>query len=220
MPPLTADPCPLCGAQPARPFAQVRQRDYHHCPRCQLVYLQPAQRLAARAERAHYETHENDPGDRGYRQFLNRLAAPLVARLPAGARGLDYGCGPGPALATMLAEQGFPTAIYDPFFAPDPQPLRHTYDFITCSETIEHFYQPGREFARLNTLLRPDGWLGLMTQMRRDECAFERWQYVSDPTHVCFYHAQTMHWLAAHFGWTLHAPQPTVTLFHKPPSAL
>ena len=31
---------------------------------------------------------------------------PLLARLGPASHGLDYGCGPGPALATMLREEG------------------------------------------------------------------------------------------------------------------
>ena len=61
--------------------------------------------------------------DAGYRRFLSKLADPLMARLAPGARGLDYGCGPGPALAAMLREAGHEVALYDPFFAPDPAPL-------------------------------------------------------------------------------------------------
>ncbi len=82
---------------------------------------------------AHYLHHENHLDDPGYRRFLSKLADPLLARLPAGSKGLDYGCGPGPALAAMLREAGHQVALYDPFFHPDLTPLERSYDFETCT---------------------------------------------------------------------------------------
>ncbi|HEX2205316.1 MAG TPA: class I SAM-dependent methyltransferase [Longimicrobium sp.] len=212
------EPCPLCGAGEARPFAEAHGRRYWECGRCRLVFLDPAQRLDAAAERAHYGTHENDPDDPGYRAFLDRLAAPLAARLAPGAEGLDYGSGPGPALARMLEERGFGMSLYDPFFAPDASVLERAYDFVTCTETAEHFFAPGDEFRRFDALLRPGGWLGVMTEMRTDERDFARWRYARDPTHVSFYRAETMEWIARAHGWALERPHRDVALFHKPAS--
>lgn len=151
---------------------------------------------------------------------MSRLCDPLLERLPAGVEGLDYGSGPGPTLSFMLAERGFEIAIYDPFFAPDPEALRRSYDFITCTEVVEHFHAPGDELDRLNRLLRPGGWLGVMTELLREGCAFENWHYVRDPTHVCFYRPETMQWIARRYGWTLDVPHPNVALFRKQASAL
>lgn len=119
----------------------------------------------------------------------------------------------------MLAEQGFRVAIYDPYFAPDDAALCRSYDFITCTEVVEHLHSPGDEFDRLNRLLRPGGWLGVMTEVLREGRAFERWHYVRDPTHVCFYRPKTMQWIARHYGWVLHVPHPNVALFQKRRSA-
>ena len=109
------------------------------------------------AEHAFYRTHENDPDDPGYRRFLARLATPLLDRLPARSRGLDYGCGPGPALAAMLREAGHAVALYDALFFPDPSVFGARYDFIACSETVEHFHDPAGQFDRLGALLSPGG---------------------------------------------------------------
>jgi len=208
--------CPLCLGAPSCPFSEVRGHCYFECPVCKLVFLSPEQRPTPEVERAHYGTHQNDPGDPGYRAFLNRLAGPLVQELSAGARGLDYGAGPGPTLSVMLAEQGFPTAVYDPYFAPDKAPLQHPHDFITCSETVEHFHAPAADFALFDALLRPGGWLGIMTQTREPARPFHAWHYVQDPTHVCFYHEATFAWIASAYGWTLELPAKNVALFHKP----
>jgi hypothetical protein len=195
----------------------LQERRYQACDTCGLVFMAPEHRLGPEAERAHYGTHRNDPADPAYRAFLGRVAVPLVERLPAGATGLDFGCGPGPALAVMLAEQGFPTALYDPFFAPDPGVLERTYQFVTCTETAEHFHSPALEFERLDRLLAPGAWLAVMTGLLRDDCAFERWHYARDPTHVCFYRSRTMQWIAGRFGWLLTSPGGDVVLFRKPP---
>jgi len=208
-------PCPLCGAPPERRVAEIRELVYLGCGVCGLVYLSPDQRLDARGERARYETHENEPGDPRYRAFLNQVAEPLITRLPKGATGLDFGSGPGPTLSLMLAERGFPTRIHDPFFAPDPDALtgEGRYDFITCTETAEHFFDPGFEFERLARLLRPGGWLAVMTELVPTDVPFASWYYARDPTHVVFYREATLAWLAARHGWTSHRVSPRVTLF-------
>lgn len=178
--------------------------------------MDPANRPSQAEERARYETHRNDPADRAYREFLGRLALPLARRLRPGAHGLDYGSGPGPTLSLIMQELGFPTTNYDPFFAPDPQPLESTYDFITCSEAAEHFFNPGMEFARLDALLRRSGWFGLMTGIRDRETDFGSWWYTRDQTHVCFYRPQTLEWIAGHYGWLLERPEKDVALYFKP----
>lgn len=210
--------CPLCGSRAATPLAHAHGRDYFDCPECGLAFLEPSQRPAPDVERARYETHENDPADARYRSFLGRVFEPLVARLPAGAEGLDYGSGPGPTLSVMLEEAGFPTAVYDPFFAADDRALARTYDFITCTETVEHFFAPAAEFDRLDALLRPGGWLGVMTTVWTGDEPFADWWYARDPTHVCFYRPRTLDWIARRHGWRLERPHPNVALFSKPQS--
>lgn len=151
--------CPLCAATDARHFHRDARRDYYRCERCRLVFVPPPQRLAASAEKAVYDQHQNRPDDPGYRHFLSRLYSPLLARLPPGARGLDFGAGPGPTLSVMFEEAGHPMAIYDPFYAPDERALTAEYDFITATEVVEHLFAPGPELERLVALLpRGAGW--------------------------------------------------------------
>lgn len=211
-----AEACPVCGAGQASPFLRVEGRDYRRCGACLATFLDPRQLPDAATEVAHYRSHRNDPEDPGYRGFLGRLAEPLLARLSPGAMGLDYGCGPGPALAAMLREAGHSVALYDPFFAPDESVLRGCYDFITCTEVIEHFHRPAREFARLDALLAPDGWLALMTEFQTDDARFAGWYYRRDPTHVVFYREHTLRYLAASWGWECAIPARNVALLRKP----
>ena len=107
--------CPLCLGESVRQFAVIQNRTYWRCQACLLTFLSPEQRPDPDRERAEYELHRNRPDDAGYRAFLSRLTDCLASKLPPGATGLDYGCGPGPTLSLILAEQGFSMAVYDPY---------------------------------------------------------------------------------------------------------
>jgi hypothetical protein len=117
--------CRVCISGRAEPFAHVDGRDYWRCPQCGATFLDDSQLPDPDTERAQYLLHENDPADERYRAFLNRLAQPLLRRLGPAREGLDYGCGPGPALGRMLIEAGHAVRFYDPFFRPDASALRH-----------------------------------------------------------------------------------------------
>lgn len=209
--------CPVCEQGETETFAEIGPRTYWRCAVCAARFLDPAARLDADAEHQHYLSHQNEMNDPGYRKFLSKLADPMLAVLPGGSDGLDYGCGPGPALGAMLAEQGHTVTNYDPFFARDPQALLRTYDFVTCSEVIEHFHDPATEFRRLRALVRPGGWLGVMTCFQTEDARFPAWHYVKDPTHVVFYRESTLRWLAGAGGWSCHIPCKDVALLQRPP---
>ena len=206
--------CGLCGSSAADPFhIAAGPRHYYQCRQCALVYLHPSQRLSLQDEHERYQLHRNDAADSGYIRFLQRLAEPMMERLPAGARGLDVGCGPTPALSALFTAAGFPCAAYDPLFVPDVAPLSDRYDFLTCSEVVEHAHDPADLFTRLGGLLLPGGLLGVMTRFHGHEAPFATWWYRRDPTHVCFYSEPTMRWIAGHYGWTVEFPRPHVALF-------
>ena len=118
-------------------------------------------------------------------------------------QGLDFGCGPGPALAAIFVEAGFNMSVYDPYFAPDEIVLTGQYDFVTCTEAIEHFYQPHKEWELLVSLVREGGMLGIMTKLARDVEAFSRWHYKNDPTHVSFFSKETFLYLAKRDGLSI-----------------
>lgn len=207
--------CPVCLEGHPEFFRQIGQQVYLRCPTCLATIMAPQSRLTPGEEKQIYELHENDPEDAGYRRFLTKLADPLTERLPPGAEGLDFGCGPGPALAGMLEEAGFTMALYDPFFHPDMASLDRSYDFITCTEVVEHIYEPAEVFNLLDRLLRPGGWLGIMTCFQTDDERFDNWHYRRDPTHVVFYRQATFEWLARKYGWALEVPVKDVVLLRK-----
>lgn len=188
--------CVLCHGDGLETFARDRQREYWRCPFCALVQVPAAWHLDPVVERAHYDLHENDPDDTGYRRFLSRTLNPVSARLPVGAQGLDFGCGPGPTLSRMFREKGFECAEYDIFYAADEQLLRQSYDFITATEVVEHLSAPGAVLGRLWQLLKPQGVLAIMTKRVLNAERFASWHYKNDPTHITFFHQHTFEWLA------------------------
>jgi hypothetical protein len=207
--------CPLCGDTDSAFFHRDQRREYLRCGECALVFVPPEFHLDAAAERTEYELHHNDPQDAGYRRFLGRLAQPLSAQLAPGSRGLDFGCGPGPTLSLMLAEQGHSMRLYDPYFAPDSRVFETHWDFITATEVAEHLYRPGLELARLWSCLVPGGVLGLMTKLVLDREAFSRWHYKNDPTHVCFFMRASFVWLGAQWQAEVSFPAQDVILLGK-----
>lgn len=219
MPPMnTTSICPLCGHSDSNHYHTDQRRSYLLCNHCQLVFVPESQRLNADTEKAQYDLHNNDPSDTGYRTFLSRLAQPIAARVPPAASGLDFGSGPGPTLSLMLEEQGFNMSLYDPFYAPDQQVLTRQYDFITCSEAIEHFHQPIKEWKLWMRMLKPGGVLGIMTKLRQDLEAFSKWHYKLDPTHVSFFSQQTFAFLAETEQLSIEFIGKDVVIMRKPES--
>jgi len=207
--------CIVCCTFSAELLIKVEGLSYWRCSACQATFLDPAQRLTSDEEHARYRQHRNDPADGNYRLFLSKLADPLLQRLSPQRKGLDYGCGPGPALACMLGEAGHRVSLFDPLFFPDPKPLEDRYHFITCTETIEHFHRPAEEFARFDRMLQPGGWLALMTSFQTDDDRFASWHYRRDPTHVVFYREATLRHIASRFGWSCEIPRQDVALMQK-----
>lgn len=207
--------CSLCGSGGPSSPRPLHGRTFHDCRACGLLHLDPAERLDAAAERARYDTHDNDPSDPRYRAFLDRLAAPLGDRLADGAEGLDFGCGPGPALAEMLTERGWPTSTWDPFYALDPAPLERRWDFVTATEVLEHLYDPGETLDRIAGLIRPGGWFGVMTGIVTPEieAQLDSWWYARDPTHVCLWRSATLEWVAEQFAWSMERISDTVVIY-------
>jgi hypothetical protein len=194
--------CPLCGSnQPAEPVRGGDDRTYRLCSRCWLIAADPRHRLSRDEEAAHYRTHENSIHNQGYVDFLSRAVNPMLPRLDASMRGLDFGCGPGPTLSQILGRHGIVCDDYDPIFR--DVPLRPPYDFLFATECFEHLWSPARELQKIRALLRPGAPLGIMTELWTDLTSFGKWHYTRDPTHVSFFHARTIEFICAEHGFEL-----------------
>lgn len=188
-------PCPLCEeTERLSPQPGQDKRRYYHCHACQLVFVHPADRITPEAEQERYLTHKNGPHNAGHVNFLMNAIEPALPHLRSGASGLDYGCGHVPTLSVLMQDRGFPCADYDRYFFPELP--SGPFDFIFATETIEHFTDPGPEFAQLFGLLKPGGIFTAMTLFWKTPDDFLRHFYYRDTTHFVFYHADTMAWLA------------------------
>ena len=198
---LTSTPqqCPLCGSDNTVLIPNTGKQIYFSCNICRLTYLSQNQLLDPDEEQFRYEQHNNNPDDPRYREFLGELFNPLQPLLKQNSFGLDFGCGPGPALALMFKESGYKMNTYDPYFANDPSALDEHYDFITSTEVFEHLYNPLKEIDLLFSLLKPQGILGVMTKLLKDETDFPTWFYRNDTTHVSFYTKKTWEWISRHW---------------------
>ena len=207
--------CMVCRSEHTRHLLEVDARAYWRCRTCEATFLDSRHWPSADAERAEYDRHQNAINDPGYRAFLRPAQEALEGRIRPAADILDYGCGPGPALAAMLAEKGHRVSRFDPLYYPDSGALERDYDAITGTEVAEHFHDPAAEFRRLNQLLRPGGWLVVMTRFQTDDNRFANWHYRRDPTHVVFYRPASFEVIAGRFGWSTDIRPPNLALIQK-----
>ena len=207
--------CPLCSHSDISTYHFHPHRQFWQCANCALVFVSPADYPDTCAEKARYDQHQNDPTDKRYRMFLQQLATPLLERLTVGSVGLDFGCGPGPALAHILQESGMTVELYDTFYAPNDAVWKTQYDFITATEVVEHLHQPSQEFDRLFRVLKPGGCLAIMTKWVSRIPSFAVSRYVRDMTHVCLYSPETFSWIARRWNSPVDFPKNNIALFRK-----
>jgi len=207
--------CIVCKSDLVSVYKIIDSKKYWDCKFCSAVFLDKDHRLEPALERERYLLHENRIDDKAYRDFLSKLANPLKEKLSKKSEGLDYGCGEGPALVDIFTSLGFKMNLYDPFFFPDKDIFLKKYDFITCTEVIEHFYYPFKEFVFLDSLLVKEGWLGIMTSFLPKDELFKNWYYRKDPTHVVFYTKETFEVIASQRNWGLEIESKDVVLFYK-----
>ena len=207
--------CTVCSSNQVEPFQTSDNLNYWHCNSCGAKFLDRKHYIDEDTEKKRYLEHENIIEDEGYRNFLSKLSNPLIGKIHTSAKGLDFGCGHGPALADIFTKNKYSIDLYDPFFFPNKEIFSKTYDFITCTETAEHFFNPKKEFDLMNALLKKDGWLGLMTCFLTTHDAFDSWHYRRDPTHVVFYAEKTFEVIAKQRDWNCEIVAKDVVLFNK-----
>ena len=207
--------CIVCKSKLVEFFKTRDNKEYWCCDNCSAKFLDKKHYISMAEEKERYLEHNNRVDDKNYRDFLSRLSMPLKEKLSPKCKGLDFGCGHGPALADMLRSDGFDVDLYDPFFFPNKGVFSKQYDFITSSETVEHFFDPFKEFDTLNNLLAPKGWLAIMTSFLTTGDAFEDWYYRRDPTHVVFYSERTFEIIASQRNWVCEVPKKDIVLMYK-----
>ncbi len=196
--------CPLCSTPSTTIYFTDTFRSYFHCTCCDLVYADSSSYLIPSEEKSRYDLHNNDPMDPRYRKFLSRVFDPVKALITPGASGLDFGAGPGPTLSLMFEESGHDMKIFDLYYANHPEVLKpNSFDFVTCTEVIEHVQDAKNLIPMLFGLLKPGGPLALMTKLCTGLEQFKNWHYKKDPTHICFYSIETFNYIAEKFNCEL-----------------
>ncbi len=162
-----------------------------------------------------YDQHNNSLENKGYVAMFERFLEPLALDKPLDI--LEYGSGPGPVLATLLAQKGHRVRLYDPIYAPQVLREDEQFDVITSTEVIEHIDDVLGVFEMWLAHLRPQGRIALMTQFHpQNDEAFGRWWYVRDPTHIGFFTPRTFDYLASKFGLKmLHIDTKSVVVLQK-----
>ena len=212
---MPIDVCPLCNYNLTESFYRDSYREYLKCSNCDFVFVPKIYHLSENGERARYDSHNNNPEDDRYRNFLSQLLSPLQERIPKNASGLDFGSGPGPTLSLMLEECGYSVDLYDKFYAKNDIVFEKQYDFITASEVVEHLRQPFVELSRLMGLLKSNGVLAIMTQILTPQKDFEQWYYKNDPSHIGFFSEKALNCLAQKWQAELYVISERVVMFKK-----
>jgi len=209
---MSTNPCPLCKENCSKSVTPDRlERTYYYCETCFSWHMDPVSLLSRAEEFTRYCLHENSPDDKRYLKFLGQLATPVLEATTEGSSGLDYGCGPEPVLGMLLEQAGRKVENFDPFFFPDKWQSSE-YDFITCSECAEHFYDPDKEFQTLSDLLNENGVMAVMTEKHDKAGSFSDWYYIKDPTHVFFYSSQTFQYIGEKYNLKVREISDRVTL--------
>ena len=207
--------CKVCKSSDLNLFLNCKKLVYWECKTCEAKFLDPKNYVSSSYEKKHYLKHNNLITDTNHKNFLLKLIKPIKDKISSCDIGLDYGCGYAPVLAHILKSYGFKLDLYDPFFFPNKEIFLKKYKFITCSEVVEHFFNPYEEFNKINNLLDNNSWVGVMTTFLPEDDMFENWYYRRDPTHVVFYKKETFRYIGSQRNWQVFFPSENIVLFYK-----
>ena len=207
--------CTICKSSCLKLFLISNNLTYWECKTCKAKILDSNHYIRYNDEKKHYLKHNNSLTDKKYHKFLFKLIKPLKEKILTNDIGLDYGCGYAPALVDIFKKYGIKVELYDPFFFPNKTNLSRKYNFITCSEVVEHFFKPFEEFNQIDNLLHHNSWFGVMTSFLPKDHQFENWHYRRDPTHVVFYKKKTFKIIASQRKWETFFPSENIVLFYK-----
>ena len=173
------------------------QKQFHVCPNCHCIALDPLHYLSTEKENSLYDNHHNSLENEGYVTMFEDFLDYFWNDLPCKEKALDFGSGPTPVLTELLRRRGVQVDYYDKFYQPLKCFENQSYDFITSTEVFEHLDDPVATLSLLSEHLKPHGKIALMTLFHtNNEAFFLKWWYRRDPTHITFYTPKTLEVLA------------------------
>jgi len=190
--------CSICKTMMHEFIPAGDEQHYYACPACEWIVLDEAHIIPHEQQQERYALHENTCDNEGYVAMFERFMTACVDPYRNTIHTiLDFGCGPGPVLATLLKQRGFQVDMYDIFFKPDESYRKKKYDLITMTEVLEHIKDPLSIMRDLTRCLSKKGKIALMTLFHEaDEARFAQWWYRREDTHISFYTTKTLHVLA------------------------
>jgi Methyltransferase domain len=189
--------CLLCESKDLSPHYQSPKSElFWFCGTCHFVFREPKQWLSKKAEAERYLTHQNYVESKGYQNFLMPVVNSIESHQDPKDLGLDYGCGPQSVIQYLLNQKGFSMDIWDPQFHPLPRPQVKAYDYVSCTEVVEHFQDPINEFTKILSLMKSHGHLYIKTAWVDQVKDFSKWHYQRDPTHVGFFGKKSFAYLS------------------------
>jgi SAM-dependent methyltransferase len=203
--------CTLCN----NILTDKKDGSYYICGTCGAYVKDIKFYLSAEDEKKRYMEHNNDVNDPGYQKFTSPITNAVLKRFMPNHLGLDYGCGTGPVISEMLRANDYKITLYDPFFYPGSSYLNCRYDYIVCCEVIEHFYKPKEEIEKLLGILKPGGYLYIMTHLYDTSINFKNWYYRNDPTHVFILAEPTVKYIAGKYQLHIEALTDRLIVFSK-----
>lgn len=227
MSPARPAPCRVCGGRDAAPYAAKDGYRFVRCGGCGFVYLDPMP--SPRTLAALYGGDAGEISAERYPKAASRMRRARIkalrfARYFRGGKALDIGCGGGfvveamrrrgawaagldiDARAIAYARGHFPDCA---FFCEDFATFAArglVFDFVYCSEVIEHLPDLDGFMRLLAGALRPGGRVFLTTPdigHRRVPADVTAWDMFSPPRHVQFFDVQTIRILFARYGFEI-----------------
>lgn len=203
--------CTLCST----PLTNKADDYYFICDTCGAYIKNVKYYLTTEQEKCRYEEHHNDVNDLGYQKFTSPITNNILEKFSPKHLGLDYGCGTGPVISKMLQDKGYKVELFDPYFYPNQKYLDYRYDYIIACEVFEHFYHPKEEIERLIGLLKPNGYLYIMTHLYSSQIDFKKWYYRKDPTHVFIYTEKSISFIANKYSMYIERQSDRLIILKK-----
>ena len=196
--------CLLCGDPNPHFLTRDKSRDYHHCTKCDFVFVPQEQYVSLEEEKKRYLLHDNSPGNKGYVRYLEEVVSIVSDELDgSNAKVLDFGAGEQAVLTGLLRHKSIRCTPYDPLFAIGSETLNEQYDGIVLCEVIEHLRGIRDQLEMIRKLTTQSASLVIRTQPYPSLDTFTDWWYTKDPTHINYFSKKSLGFVAGYLDRNL-----------------